>query len=604
MKTVKRTLKKSFFQLSAFKICIVYLIIGLTWVLFSDSFIFLISSRDDVIHWLSTIKGFLYVFVTGIILYGLIRYYINESEERQIIYQGVVENAGSIIIKTDRNLNITVFNEYAEQIFEKNADEVLDTSLQDLFRHDTLIPDEWKQIFRFPSLLQENTTTAFEMEYINPEHPVIWILWTITYTKRTKEMDESLLLIGTDISSQKSTEKALFLTNKAIQTISYCNRAIIHESDEESLLHAVCQILVKTGGHRLAWIGYTQNDEQNSLIQMAYSGIGQGCLNSLTFPEGDVFQGGEPCHEAVLTGSVQVRKYPETYVDNQNPEKLKKREYASSTALPLREADRTFGVLSIYSTRTDAFDEKETAMLEGLADDIAYGIYTIRTREKLKSAQIDLAQSEERLRLAMDATNDGLWDWNVVTGDAVSSRRYATMLEYEQGDFPESFATWVTLVHPSDIATVTSKLDFALKTGKEFSAEFRMRTKSGGWKWILSRGIVVSWDENHHPLRMVGTNIDIDERKATEQQLQQAAQELRNAMVHIDKNLNTLSALNDMIRNPLTVLAILADDTSPDIQEKLMTQIKVIDQIISELDKGWIESEKVRNYLKKHHEFN
>lgn len=601
MKSVKPRIRKSFFQLSAAKICCIYLVIGLGWILFSDSFIFLFTSRDDLIHWISTIKGFLFVIVTALILYGLIRYYITEIEDRQMLYQGVIENACSIIIKTDRHLNITVYNEYAEQKFKKTAALILGTSLYDFLGPDTRIPEAWKKILASSSKGLEIPPSSFEMEYQDSAQKTIWILWTVTYGRRRDETEDSLLLIGTDISALKESEKSLFLINRAIHTISECNQAIIHKTDEESLLSEVCQILVETGGNRMAWIGYVPEDTNQLLVPMAYAGHVEGYLETLPLQGTDSSSTRDPCIIAIQTGTVQIRRYSQITFDDPSLTEMITRGYATSIALPLHDGTTVYGVLAIYAPRPDSFDEQEIGMLTGLAEDISFGIQVIRTHKTLAIAQTELFLSEERLRLAMEATNDGLWDWNIQTGDAVCSPRYASMLGYEIGDLPESFATWTTLVHPDDALAVNATLASAIQNGTEFSAEFRMKMKNGGWKWILSRGIVVSWDKDSRPLRMVGTNSDIADRKESEQMLKQAAQELRNAISHIDQNMSTLSTLNDMIRNPLTVLAILSDEIGGDIQEKTMTQIKAIDQIIKELDKGWIESEKVRNYLRKHH---
>ena len=597
----RRTIKKKFFQLSAVKICGFYICIGLAWILFSDSFVFLITTTDDQRHWLSTIKGFLYVLVTALILYGLIRYYIGEIEERQMLYQGVVENAGSIIIKTDNNLNIIVFNEYAEQVFHKAAETVLGTSLEELLTVADRISGEWKNVFTGTRMVTDGPSWSFEMEYLNPEEHSLWILWTVTRGKRKDEPGYSLLLVGTDISEQKSAEKSLSIINRAIQTISECNQAIIHETDEERLLQAVCRLMVGTGGHRIAWIGYTRNDDPDALVQMAYAGYDEEHPLILPSPHDTGASDSDLCKTVIQTGAVQVRRYQLPPADEPFKREGIAREYAASVYLPLKNDTRVFGVFSIYSPFPESFQDKETMMLAGLAEDISFAIQAIRTRNTLIAAQQELAQSEERFRLAMEATNDGLWDWDIQTGAAFCSPRYAGMLGYEPHDLPESFATWVSLVHPDDAAMVNRKLDYALRNGTEYAAEFRMKTKSGGWKWILSRGIVVSWDAGKTPLRMVGTNIDIAERKETEQELKHTAQELRDAMHQIDLNLTTLSALNDKIRNPLTVIMILSEDSNTKNREEIMSQIDAIDDMIKELDKGWIESEKVRTYLNKHH---
>lgn len=88
---------------------------------------------------------------------------------------------------------------------------------------------------------------------------------------------------------------------------------------------------------------------------------------------------------------------------------------------------------------------------------------------------------------------------------------------------------------------------------------------------------------------------DISDRKKNQQKM-------REAIYQIDLNMGILATLNDKIRNPLTIIDILSEEIEPQRREQIYKQVLAIDTIIDELDKGWIESEKVRNYLKRHHD--
>ncbi len=140
----------------------------------------------------------------------------------------------------------------------------------------------------------------------------------------------------------------------------------------------------------------------------------------------------------------------------------------------------------------------------------------IRDITERKRAEQALRESEERLRLTLTAVNDGLWDWDVPTGEARVNSGYYTMLGYEPYEFPQGYATWRSLVHPDEIDRVEQQLKQCIERREGFSIEFRMRTKSGDWAWILTRGKVVEYDPTGRPLRMVGTHTDITERKRAE----------------------------------------------------------------------------------------
>jgi PAS domain S-box-containing protein len=135
--------------------------------------------------------------------------------------------------------------------------------------------------------------------------------------------------------------------------------------------------------------------------------------------------------------------------------------------------------------------------------------------EKLTRAALDA--SEQRLRLALRAANQGIYDLNVQTGDAIVSPEYASMLGYDPDTFHETHAFWIERLHPDDLESVTQTYRrYIAGELAEYRVEFRQRTRSGQWKWILSLGSVVEWCKDGQPLRMLGTHTDIDTRKQAE----------------------------------------------------------------------------------------
>ncbi len=147
-----------------------------------------------------------------------------------------------------------------------------------------------------------------------------------------------------------------------------------------------------------------------------------------------------------------------------------------------------------------------------------------------KQAEVALRDSEERLRLALTAANQGLYDLNVQTGTAIVSPLYATMLGYDPTTFEETNAKWIARLHPDDLESVAASYR-AYIAGElsDYRVEFRQRTQDGNWKWILSLGKIVAWDKAGQPLRMLGTHTDIDDRKQAELELQKLAAVVENS---------------------------------------------------------------------------
>lgn len=140
-----------------------------------------------------------------------------------------------------------------------------------------------------------------------------------------------------------------------------------------------------------------------------------------------------------------------------------------------------------------------------------------RNITKRKEAEKALQTSKERQELALRGADLGLWDWNIRTGQYIFNKRWLEMLDYQEGDVEETLSGWASLVHPDDMNKINDALRLHLQGKAEiYEAEHRLLTKHRKWKWILSRGRVLEWDENGKALRAVGTHLDITENKKLE----------------------------------------------------------------------------------------
>jgi PAS domain S-box-containing protein len=129
-------------------------------------------------------------------------------------------------------------------------------------------------------------------------------------------------------------------------------------------------------------------------------------------------------------------------------------------------------------------------------------------------------KNTELLTLALEATTDALWDWHIPTGNAFFSPRYYTMLGFEPDEFAAGYDSWTGLLHPDDRKITTTRIQQHIQNKSEsFAEEFRLRTKSGDYLWVLGRAKVVERDDKGKPVRMVGTHVDIDARKRAEARL-------------------------------------------------------------------------------------
>jgi len=160
--------------------------------------------------------------------------------------------------------------------------------------------------------------------------------------------------------------------------------------------------------------------------------------------------------------------------------------------------------------------------------------------------------SDNLSSLAMEATNDGIWVWHIPSGDAYFSDRYYTMLEYEPNELPASYETWANLLHPDDLKKTEEHIQKSLENYKEgYQVEFRMRSKSEQWLWILGRGKVVERRDDGAPILMVGSHENIDDRKRTEQKLTDYREQLERMVQERTLALEQTTTLLEAIFNSI-----------------------------------------------------
>lgn len=127
-----------------------------------------------------------------------------------------------------------------------------------------------------------------------------------------------------------------------------------------------------------------------------------------------------------------------------------------------------------------------------------------------------LELSEERYYLAVRGSNDGVWDWNLLTQEIYYSPRYKELLGYRDDEFPNTYDSFTAHVHPGDMPRISEAVRAHLEEKVPLEIEFRMRCKNGEWSWFSVRGQAI-WDKEGKPYRVAGSQRDITDRKQAEQ---------------------------------------------------------------------------------------
>lgn len=213
-------------------------------------------------------------------------------------------------------------------------------------------------------------------------------------------------MAGASRANLKRAEEQVRRLNRTQQVVSACNRALVRAKSEEELLHDICQTISDGFGNAMVWVGYAEHDAARS-VRIAAQVI-RKIDRDITIPAltwDDSGRGRGATGTAIRTGKPHIKTAAEKgRYNNKWWDCPKTCDLCSIAAFPLRNSRGAFGALSLCSSEVSAFGEQETAVLEELADDLAFGIDVLRARDKQKFTEETL-----RLRnLAIESSNDGI----------------------------------------------------------------------------------------------------------------------------------------------------------------------------------------------------
>jgi len=176
---------------------------------------------------------------------------------------------------------------------------------------------------------------------------------------------------------------------------------------------------------------------------------------------------------------------------------------------PLLVAGQVVGVMALFARRP--LTAATLDALASVANSIAHGIQHWRTVESLHA-------SEERFALAVQGTAEGVWDWNVLTNEVYFSAQFKSLLGYTEQELEDTYDAWESRLHPEDREHTLQTLQKHLEQRERFQVDYRLRTKSGVYRWFQARGQAV-WAAIGRPVRMLGSIRDITARKLSEARL-------------------------------------------------------------------------------------
>jgi PAS domain S-box-containing protein len=371
-------------------------------------------------------------------------------------------------------------------------------------------------------VMRRGTRKRLEEPLLDKTGNMFWV-----ETIKTPIFNDQGQVIGTtgiarDITQRRRMEEALRKFSRALKAITECHQAMQRASQEGELLDEICRIIVEVGGYLMAWVGFAEHDEARSVRPVAQKGFDAGYIQAVKVTWKDTELGQGPVGVALRSGQPAVCQDT-----NRDPKfvpwraQALERGYASLVALPLKDS-QTFGALAIYAAEAHAFDDEEIALLEGLANDLAYGITALRANAERRRAAAALRESEEKYHVLMDYSGDAILLSDLDGNLTEANRQAEELLGYPK---KELLQMHYTQIHPpEDLGELTQIFEGTKRAGWGPVKEARVLRKNGAVVPVEITGTTIEYAGKK---LVQGILRDITARKQAEEALRASELKLR-----------------------------------------------------------------------------
>lgn len=472
----------------ALRIALIYLLIGGLWIIFSDRLALAISSDIQMLARINLIKGWGYVLITAALLFFLVFREMAVLQASETRYRLLAEHTADVIWILDiETMRFLYVSPSVERLRGYTMEEVLSQSVSETMPRDSyqMVERELPQrISAFLSGDPQATTQVHEVEQVRRDGSTVWTE-VVTTILRTEKGKLQVLGVSRDISARKQAEETL-----------------------------------------------RRNDE---LMRLAYDAADLGTwkydiqMRQITIDK-------RACkHFGFDTTQVSL----EEFLARVYPEDLARLRRDMVEIIGLEGNGRYRAEVRITHPNSEVhWLEVHTTLYyagEGAARRAIFGAGTSRDITEQKNAEIERRVMEERMRLSIQASNIGFYDFDIKKNTVMYSLEWKRQIGYEDDEISDSFAEWQDRLHPDDLERVLQGVQTILNPPyQNFAVQFRLRHKDGSYRSIVSNGVMI-FDARGEPERVVGTHLDLTVQKQVEERLRRSESALKEAqrLAHI-----------------------------------------------------------------------
>lgn len=462
-----------------------------------------------------------------------------KQEIKQQLFSMAVEQSPDSVIITDAEGNIEYVNQKFTTITGYSREEALGNNPR-LLQSGKTKPIVYWRMWKTIKNGEEWKGVLFNKKK-NGE--TFWESVNISPVKDKDGNITNFVAIKEDITDRKKREEQLQRLNVTLKALRRSGAAMMHASNEKDYLQEVCKVVVECCGHAMVFVALLEDGICKPVASMPEEIISSPeKMKKLAF---DPFR---------INKIIINRGLPEV-----------KGEFASSVVIPLKDNNKALGVISIYSFDKDTFSNDEVDLLSELADDLSYGIVTIRLRQAHKKGQEELEKHRSHLEeLVKIRTNElevsnklladsqqiahyGHWHLDLVKNTLTWSDEIYRIFGISPQAFGATLEAFINTVHPEDRDRVLKAYTDSVRDKVDYSIEHRIVTPDNKVR-LVHEQCTTSYDINGNPLYSLGVVQDITEKREAENEIKQHRFHLEEL---VKQRTEELSLANQQLKNEI-----------------------------------------------------